>query len=113
MGFKKYLPAIFLLVYSYGYAQPTKDTYDANGNITKDLNKDIGTAAVTGIVYNHLNLPSTISFRDKNGGNKGTINYVYDAKGGKLKKIIKEQNFPDKVILYLNGLTLKMIHFNS
>ena len=31
--------------------------YDANGNLTQDRNKGI-----TGIVYNHLNLPRQICF---------------------------------------------------
>ncbi|WP_010518689.1 DUF6443 domain-containing protein [Croceivirga radicis] len=51
--------------------------YDANGNMTSDLNKGI-----TSISYNHLNLPTSI---DIDGG---VIDYVYDAAGTKLKKTV-------------------------
>jgi hypothetical protein len=51
-------------------------SYDANGNITTDLNKGISS-----IVYNDLNLPRVISIPGK-----GTITYLYDATGTKLKK---------------------------
>ena len=53
-------------------------TYDANGNITKDLNKNIA-----GITYNHLNLPENITI-----AGKGTIKYLYDATGNKLRKVV-------------------------
>jgi hypothetical protein len=61
-------------------------TYDPNGNLTRDLNKDIGSLAAGGIIYNHLNLPWRISVRDSAGGSKGTITYIYDAAGNKLMK---------------------------
>jgi RHS repeat-associated protein len=61
-------------------------TYDANGNLVKDLNKDlVASGGANGIEYNHLNLPKKVTLRDK-----GTIEYVYDATGVKLKKIVKE-----------------------
>jgi len=59
--------------------------YDANGNLTRDLNKDIGTLATDGIVYNHLNLPWQVTMQSATG-TKGTITYIYDAAGNKLKK---------------------------
>ena len=49
-------------------------TYDANGNLTKDLNKNIAS-----ITYNSLNLPSVVAFADGN-----TVSYGYDAAGSKL-----------------------------
>jgi RHS repeat-associated protein len=52
--------------------------YDLNGNLVKDLNKDISS-----ISYNHLNLPILISY-----GNGNWIKYIYDASGVKLAKIV-------------------------
>ncbi|NLR82131.1 DUF6443 domain-containing protein [Chitinophaga eiseniae] len=54
--------------------------YDSTGNLIKDLNKGI-----TQISYNHLNLPVLIKI---NG--KGTISYLYDASGNKLRKIVTD-----------------------
>ena len=51
---------------------------DANGNMTKDNNKDINS-----ISYNHLNLPTSVTFADDR-----SIRYTYDATGVKLKKEI-------------------------
>ncbi|WP_281988590.1 DUF6443 domain-containing protein [Aquimarina aggregata] len=53
--------------------------YDTNGNMIKDQNKGI-----TSITYNHLNLPETVSISNSEG--TGTISYIYDATGAKLKK---------------------------
>ena len=61
-------------------------TYDANGNMIKDLNKDIGNTTNDGIVYNYLNLPQSVTFRKAGGGVKGVVNYTYDALGTKLQK---------------------------
>jgi RHS repeat-associated protein len=69
----------------------TDYSYDANGNLVKDFNKDIVTAAgANGITYNHLNLPSVITVKKDNVTNKGTITYTYDAAGSKLKKVTQE-----------------------
>ncbi len=65
-------------------------TYDTNGNLKKDLNKDIGTATAEGITYNHLNLPQTITVQKTGTTVKGTITYTYDAGGTKLRKITTE-----------------------
>ena len=59
--------------------QANEYTYDANGNLTKDLNKNI-----TGISYNCLNLPSAVTFSDGS-----TITYVYAADGTKLRTVHK------------------------
>lgn len=59
-------------------------TYDANGNMTRDLNKGIGTSLTdpTNIItYNYLNLPETVT----KGGNN--IRYIYDAAGRKLTQV--------------------------
>ncbi|WP_271765054.1 DUF6443 domain-containing protein [Aquimarina algiphila] len=57
--------------------------YDENGNMKIDRNKGI-----TGITYNHLNLPKTVSISNSEG--TGNISYIYDATGAKLKKIVTE-----------------------
>lgn len=70
--------------------------YDVNGNLIIDNNKQISS-----IVYNHLNLPQTITVTGK-----GTISYVYDAAGNKIKKITVETSLnPSKTTttLYVGG----------
>ena len=54
---------------------PIEYTYDFNGNMKTDRNKNI-----TNISYNHLNLPIAISI------NGGTITYMYNATGQKVSK---------------------------
>jgi len=71
----------------------TDYSYDANGNMNVDKNKDI-----TSITYNHLDLPQTIII-----AGKGSIDYTYDAIGTKLKKTVHETGKPDKSTLYLFG----------
>ncbi|AUP77428.1 DUF6443 domain-containing protein [Flavivirga eckloniae] len=61
--------------------------YDKNGNMVMDLNKGIGTTTTDGITYNHLNLPTLVNIND-GGSNNGTISYIYDATGVKLKKVV-------------------------
>jgi RHS repeat-associated protein len=68
-------------------------SYDVNGNLSTDKNKDI-----TGITYNYLNLPQVITVTGK-----GTIEYIYDANGNKLKKVVHESGKSDKTTLYLFG----------
>ncbi|MBD0405337.1 RHS repeat-associated core domain-containing protein [Flammeovirga sp. EKP202] len=50
--------------------------YDLNGNLRSDLNKNIES-----IEYNHLNLPVKVTVEG------GTVKYIYDAAGIKLRKI--------------------------
>ncbi len=80
---------------------PTTGTdygYDANGNMISDTNKGI-----TQITYNHLNLPVTITF-----GTTGTIAYLYDATGRKVRKHVSDYNLQleDKTD-YMNGFQYK------
>ena len=56
-----------------GTQPDTEYTYDKNGNLTKDFNKNISS-----IRYNLLNLPSKTTFSDG-----GYINYQYSASGMK------------------------------
>lgn len=68
----------------------TDYTYDNNGNLVKDKNKDIaGASNSDGIRYNYLNLPELVTVQGS-GGTKGTIEFFYDAVGNKLKKITTE-----------------------
>ena len=55
--------------------QADEYAYDANGNLTKDLNKNISE-----IQYNCLNLPRKVTFTDGS-----TIEYTYAADGTKLR----------------------------
>ncbi len=61
---------------------PEEYTYDDNGNLLTDANK-----AITSITYNHLNKPAVITV---NG--KGSIKYVYDAQGNRLRKRVYDVN---------------------
>ena len=67
-------------------------SYDANGNLTSDFNKDI-----TSISYNVLNLPKVVTKTAK-----GNISYVYDALGRKLRKTTVDQSVsPNKTTNYI------------
>jgi len=74
----------------YGFKDGTGDTqdywYDGNGNMTSDANKGISS-----IEYNHLNVPTKITVT---GSNAGTIDFIYDADGVKLRKIKTEGGVP-------------------
>ena len=73
-------------------------TYDANGNMTKDNNKNI-----TAISYNHLNLPTKITF-----GANGTIEYIYNSAGQKLNKVVTDHVGQGSVVIdYLTGFQYK------
>ena len=74
--------------YDPGTKTNTDFTYDANGNLISDNNKNI-----TKIQYNHLNLPEIITT------NKGTVSYQYDTRGTKLSKTVQENG----VSVYFNG----------
>ena len=63
--------------FTNGANQTNEYTYDANGNLTKDLNKNI-----SNIQYNSLNLPSVVTFSNGN-----TITYLYAADGRKLRTV--------------------------
>ncbi|RUT71576.1 RHS repeat-associated core domain-containing protein [Flavobacterium cupreum] len=80
----------------YGFADSAANTddysYDANGNMTKDNNKNI-----TAITYNHLNLPTKITF-----ATAGNIAYLYNATGQKVQKIVKE-DANETITEYLGG----------
>ena len=65
--------------FKHGANAADEYSYDANGNLTKDLNKGI-----SGITYNFLNLPNVVTFSDGS-----TITYTYGADGTKLRTVHK------------------------
>ena len=73
--------------------------YDLNGNVTVDRNKAIGS-----IIYNHLNLPGIITVTGK-----GSIRYIYDATGKKLKKTVVEGT-TTKTTTYLGSFIFEKIN---
>lgn len=81
--------------------------YDANGNMIVDANKGIQS-----ISYNMLNLPQAINIPGK-----GTITYVYDAGGTKLRKVVHEPSVKPPVsteylggAVYENGVLQFVLH---
>lgn len=62
-----------------GADEDTEYEYDENGNMTKDLNKNISS-----IQYNSLNLPTSITYSDGR-----SAAYIYDAAGRKLRTSYK------------------------
>ncbi|WP_254871777.1 RHS repeat-associated core domain-containing protein [Bacteroides acidifaciens] len=69
------MACIFLVAGMNLFAQESAYAYAANGNLTKDLNKN-----VVDIQYNCLNLPSRIEL-----GNGNSVSYLYAANGTKLR----------------------------
>ncbi|KPQ08949.1 MAG: RHS repeat-associated core domain [Algoriphagus marincola HL-49] len=59
----------------------TPYTYDTNGNLTQNLDKEINS-----ITYNHLNLPKVITFT----GSNRRIEYQYNAEGMKVQQINRD-----------------------
>ncbi|WP_374172974.1 DUF6443 domain-containing protein [Flavobacterium tructae] len=77
-------------------------TYDANGNMITDKNKNI-----TEIQYNQLNLPKKITF-----GTSGAIEYIYNAAGQKLEKIVSANEIVTKTD-YLNGFQYNFVDYGG
>lgn len=71
-------------------------SYDDNGNLRSDSNKSI-----SNIFYNHLDLPVKIEFSTGD-----YIQYVYDASGKKLSKVVKKDTQITKTD-YLDGFQYK------
>jgi GH24 family phage-related lysozyme (muramidase) len=80
-----------------GNASGEDYTYDENGNMTSDANKEIET-----IKYNYLNLPQEVVFEN---GNK--INYIYSASGTKLRQEVYEDNSLIKTTDYIGSLIVQ------
>ena len=87
-----------------GASKEIEYEYDANGNLTKDLNKKI-----TDIQYNCLNLPEKVQFE---GGN--SISYLYATDGTKLRTTYKTGNATTITdycgnAIYENGVLVKVL----
>ena len=83
--------------------------YDDNGNMIMDKNKGIGTNSAAGITYNHLNLPTAVNIN--NGQDVGTISYIYDATGVKLRKIVSTGVTTDYAANYIyENNVLQLFH---
>lgn len=84
-------------------ANKTDDySYDTNGNMTVDNNKGITT-----INYNHLNLPTKITF-----ATTGNITYIYNAAGQKLAKVVNSL-LPTAIVTttdYLGGFQYQKVN---
>ena len=67
--------------------------YDANGNMTLDLNKEI-----SNITYNHLNLPELVSFESGKYVKYLLVRHFGDAAGIKLQKIAGELDAQGNIV---------------
>lgn len=83
-------------------AGTTHYAYDTNGNLTRDDNKGI-----TGISYNHLNLPQVITFTNNTSAQPRRIEFIYDATGVKLRKTVFVNNVAIDTTHYVNGIEYK------
>ena len=82
----------------------TEYFYDANGNLIKDLNKNIAD-----IQYNFLNLPCLLTFSDGSA-----ITYTYDAGGRKLRTVHKIKGVVTTTdycgnLIYENGIAKMLL----
>ncbi len=76
-------------------------SYDASGNLEKDLNKNI-----TNVDYNYRNLPVTVTF-----GNGDKIEYAYTASGRRYQEKVTESGKPTKFTDYRGLLVLDNNYF--
>jgi len=74
--------------------------FDANGNLTSDLNKHIND-----IVYNFQNLPQKIALITEDNNNE--INYLYDATGNKLAKLTTTNHAIVTTTDYINNFVFE------
>ena len=87
-----------------GADKETEYTYDENGNLTQDLNRNI-----EDIQYNFLNLPQRIEFEDGS-----TTEYLYDADGRKLRTVHRADGKTTTTdyagnLIYENGKPVRLV----
>jgi len=73
--------------------------YDLNGNLKKDLNKQIES-----IDYNHLNMPQRLEIIDEN---HRLIENIYDGSGKKVRKQIRTNFRPESAVDYLGNFVFE------
>lgn len=78
-------------------------SYDGNGNMIVDSNKNM-----EGVVYNILNLPQMVPMKGK-----GTISYVYDADGNKLEKLVVDSTLSQTSPLHDTTLYSGLFLYNN
>ncbi len=85
-----------------GAENATEYQFDQNGNMVRDDNKKI-----TSVEYNHLNMPTKVTVT---GSNAGTLDYIYDATGAKVRKMNSNGTTTDYAGNFVyEGGTLKQI----
>ncbi|AUC13629.1 hypothetical protein BTO06_00040 [Tenacibaculum sp. SZ-18] len=86
-----------------GSNNTTEYTYDLNGNLLRDYNKNM----TSNTLYNHLNLPTRITIGGKH------IHYTYDATGTKLRKVVNgtTTDYAGNFIYEKSGLGAKKLKF--
>ncbi len=82
--------------YGFRYNGYGEYTYDDNGNLIYDPNKNIN------VQYNYLNLPRRITFEDCQ-----EVEFVYDASGAKLRKLVKDGSMVLSTHDYIGGVEYK------
>jgi RHS repeat-associated protein len=79
--------------FNNGSIKAIEYTYDNNGNLLRDYNKNI----TSNIAYNYLNLPNSIRFNGEAAAHGRTwsanIDYTYDATGNKLSKRVTKTEY--------------------
>ena len=96
--------------YNYTGYDPEEFHYDANGNMTENSNMN----SLSPIQYNHLNLPTNMSFGI--ASRYCSYNYKYDAVGNKLSSTVSAMyNYSAKTdycgnFIYENGVLKRIIH---
>ena len=81
---------------NYSYGVSTEYEYDANGNMTRDVNKGI-----VNIAYNYNNLPVEIDFLSDN-----KLTYLYDYAGTKLRQDVIQSKTLQKRTDFISNLVI-------
>lgn len=72
--------------------------YDVNGNLLKDLNKNVKNGSANGITYNFMNKPEKIVI-----DNKSIIEFTYNANGEKIRKKVTYVDNSIRITTYIDA----------